>query len=114
MERRLGGGDGSDSGDHRPCQLGFEIVQTLIVDTEPDKHVKRAMSEIVQMLDFMDMVLVTQYFITMKEIGALSESNSVFITHGPGTVKDIASQIRDKQIAKYHSELVTLSQHNIA
>ena len=41
------------------------------------------------------MVLVTQYFITMKEIGALSESNSVFITHGPGTVKDIASQIRD-------------------
>ena len=45
--------------------------------------------------DFMDMVLVTQYFVTMKEIGALSEFNSVFITHGPGTMKDIASQIRD-------------------
>ena len=45
--------------------------------------------------DFMDMVLVTQYFVTMKEIGALSESISVFITHGPGTVKVIASQIRD-------------------
>ena len=45
--------------------------------------------------DFLDMVLVTQYFATMKEIGALSESNPVFITHGPGTVKDIASQIRD-------------------
>ncbi|KAL0009197.1 hypothetical protein SO802_010699 [Lithocarpus litseifolius] len=25
---------------------GFEIVQTLIVDTEPDEHVKKAMSEI--------------------------------------------------------------------
>ena len=41
------------------------------------------------------MVLVTQYFATMKEIGALSESNPVFITRGPGIVKDIASQIRD-------------------
>ena len=25
---------------------GFEIVQTLIVETEPEEHVKRAMSEI--------------------------------------------------------------------
>ena len=38
--------------------------------------------------DAMDMVLVTQYFDTMKEIGALSESNSFFITHEPGAVKD--------------------------
>ena len=45
--------------------------------------------------DIMDMVLVTQYFDTMKEIGASSKSNSVFIPHGPGAVKDIASQIRD-------------------
>ena len=38
--------------------------------------------------DVMDMVLVTQYFDAMKEIGALSISNSIFITHGPGAVKD--------------------------
>ena len=32
---------------HRPCQpYGFEIVQTVIVDAEPDEHVKRTMSEI--------------------------------------------------------------------
>ena len=43
----------------------------------------------------MDMVLVTQYFVTMKEIGSLSESNSVFITPRPGTINKIASQIRD-------------------
>jgi hypothetical protein len=30
------------------------------------------------------MVLVTQYFDTMKEIGASSKSSSVFIPHGPG------------------------------
>ncbi|KAK8657596.1 hypothetical protein V6N13_035827 [Hibiscus sabdariffa] len=137
---------------------GFEIVQTLIVDIEPDEHVKRAMNEInaaarlrvaanekaeaekilqikraegdaeskylaglgiarqrqaivdglrdsvlafsvnvpgTTSKDVMDMVLVTQYFDTMKEIGASSKSNSVFIPHGPGAVRDIASQIRD-------------------
>ncbi|XP_078169011.1 hypersensitive-induced response protein 1-like [Carex rostrata] len=137
---------------------GYEIVQTLIVDIEPDAHVKRAMNEInaaarhrlaanekaeadkiiqikraegeaeskylagvgiarqrqaivdglrdsvlafsegvpgTSARDVMDMVLVTQYFDTMKDIGAQSKSTSVFIPHGPGAVKDIASQIRD-------------------
>ena len=45
--------------------------------------------------DVMDMVLITQYFDTMKEIGASSKSTSVFIPHGPGAVRDIATQIRD-------------------
>ncbi|CAA0821290.1 Hypersensitive-induced response protein 1 [Striga hermonthica] len=137
---------------------GFEIVQTLIVDIEPDVHVKRAMNEInaaarlrvaanekaeaekilqikkaegeaeskylsglgiarqrqaivdglrdsvlafsenvpgTTAKDVMDMVLVTQYFDTMKEIGASSKSSAVFVPHGPGAVKDVASQIRD-------------------
>ncbi|CAF2145113.1 unnamed protein product [Brassica napus] len=137
---------------------GFEIVQTLIVDIEPDEHVKRAMNEInaaarmrlaanekaeaekilqikraegeaeakylsglgiarqrqaivdglrdsvlgfsvnvpgTTAKDVMDMVLVTQYFDTMKEIGASSKSSAVFIPHGPGAVRDVATQIRD-------------------
>ncbi|KAL7112263.1 hypothetical protein ACP275_05G141400 [Erythranthe tilingii] len=137
---------------------GFEIVQTLIVDIEPDVHVKRAMNEInaaarmrvatnekaeaekilqikkaegeaeskylsglgiarqrqaivdglrdsvlafsenvpgTSAKDVMDMVLVTQYFDTMKEIGASSKASAVFIPHGPGAVKDITSQIRE-------------------
>ncbi|CAL5369953.1 unnamed protein product [Camellia sinensis] len=45
--------------------------------------------------DIMDMVLVTQYFDTMKEIGSNSKSSAVFIPHGPGAVKDIATQIRE-------------------
>ncbi|XP_066331448.1 hypersensitive-induced response protein 1 [Miscanthus floridulus] len=140
---------------------GYEIVQTLIVDIEPDEHVKRAMNEInaaarlrlaatekaeaekilqikraegdaeskylaglgiarqrqaivdglresvlafsenvpgTSSKDVMDMVLVTQYFDTMKEIGASSKSSSVFIPHGPGAVRDIAAQIRDGQL----------------
>nr|XP_043607250.1 hypersensitive-induced response protein-like protein 1 [Erigeron canadensis]XP_043607251.1 hypersensitive-induced response protein-like protein 1 [Erigeron canadensis] len=137
---------------------GFEIVQTLIVDIEPDERVKKAMNEInaaarmrlaatekaeadkilqvkraegeaeakhlsglgiarqrqaivdglrdsvlgfsvnvpgTTPKDVMDMVLVTQYFDTMKEIGAASKSTAVFIPHGPGAVRDVASQIRD-------------------
>ncbi|BAT74571.1 hypothetical protein LR48_Vigan01g102600 [Vigna angularis] len=137
---------------------GYEIVQTLIVDIEPDVRVKRAMNEInaaarmrvaanekaeaekilqikkaegeaeskylaglgiarqrqaivdglrdsvlafsenvpgTSSKDVMDMVLVTQYFDTLKEIGASSKSNSVFVPHGPGAVRDIASQFRD-------------------
>ncbi|KMZ65463.1 Hypersensitive-induced response protein 1 [Zostera marina] len=137
---------------------GYEIVQTLIVDIEPDERVKRAMNEInsaarlrvaanekaeaekilqikraegdaeskylsglgiarqrqaivdglresvlafsgnvpgTTAKEVMDMVLVTQYFDTMKEIGASSKSSSVFIPHGPGAVKDVVSQIRD-------------------
>ncbi|KAK7368112.1 hypothetical protein VNO80_10134 [Phaseolus coccineus] len=137
---------------------GYEIVQTLIVDIEPDERVKRAMNEInaaarlrvassdkaeaekilqikrakgdaesnylaglgvarqrqaivdglrdsvlsfsenvpgTTSKDIIDMVLITQYFDTMKEIGANSKSDAVFIPHGPGAVQDVASQIRD-------------------
>lgn len=140
---------------------GYTILQTLIVDVEPDANVRRAMNEInaaqrmraaagekaeaekILMVkraeaeaeskflsgvgvarqrqaivdglresviafshnvegtapkDVLDMVLVTQYFDTMKEIGASSKSNAVFIPHGPGTVHDIASQIRNGQL----------------
>ncbi|KAF8723022.1 hypothetical protein HU200_022169 [Digitaria exilis] len=137
---------------------GYEIVQTLIVDIEPDEKVKRAMNEInaaarlrvaanekaeaekiiqikraegeaeakylsglgiarqrqaivdglrdsvlgfsgnvpgTSAKDVMDLVLLTQYFDTMKEIGAASKSSAVFLPHGPGAVADIAGQIRD-------------------
>ncbi|KAK1372748.1 Hypersensitive-induced response protein 1 [Heracleum sosnowskyi] len=45
--------------------------------------------------DVMDMVLITQYFDTMEEIGAASKSFAVFIPHGPGAVRDVAAQIHD-------------------
>lgn len=146
---------------------GYEIVQTLIVDIEPDEHVKRSMNEInaaarmrlatnekaeaekiIQIKraegeaeskylsglgiarqrqaivdglresvigfsvnvpgttakDVLDMVLITQYFDTMKEIGASSKSSAVFIPHGPGTVHDVATQIRDGLLQASHQQ----------
>ncbi|KAJ3694127.1 hypothetical protein LUZ60_009607 [Juncus effusus] len=137
---------------------GYEIVQTLIVDIEPDAKVKSAMNEInaaarlrvaanekaeaekimqvkraegeaeamylsglglarqrkaivdglrdsvlgfsgnvpgTTSKDVMDLILLTQYLDTMKEIGAASKSSTVILPHGPGAVKDIATEIRD-------------------
>ena len=42
----------------------------------------------------MDMIIVTQYFDTLKDIGASSKSNTVFIPSDPGNVSNISSQIR--------------------
>merc|ERR1711953_263214 len=42
-----------------------------------------------------ELLLVTQYFETLRDIGAQSRAQTVFIPSGPGGVKDIASQIRD-------------------
>ncbi|CAI5521374.1 unnamed protein product, partial [Closterium sp. Naga37s-1] len=45
--------------------------------------------------DVLDMVLVTQYFDTMKDIGASAKSNTVFIPHAPSQISDISAQIRN-------------------
>ncbi|CAJ1931703.1 unnamed protein product [Sphenostylis stenocarpa] len=45
--------------------------------------------------NIMDAVIMTEYFDTMKDIGASTKSSGVFIPYGPGGVQDVASQIRD-------------------
>ncbi|KAH9302577.1 hypothetical protein KI387_014160, partial [Taxus chinensis] len=45
--------------------------------------------------DVMDLVMMTQYFDTMKDVGASSKNTTVFIPHGPGHVRDISEQIRN-------------------
>jgi len=43
-----------------------------------------------------ELLLITQYFETLKEIGAKSGSNAVFIPHSPADgVRDISAQIRN-------------------
>lgn len=45
--------------------------------------------------EVMDMVLVTQYFDTMRDIGSHSKNSTVFIPHGVGGARDVADQIRN-------------------
>jgi regulator of protease activity HflC (stomatin/prohibitin superfamily) len=48
--------------------------------------------------DVMNLVLLTQYFDTLKDIGENSKSNTILIPHGPGGMKDLSEQIRDAMI----------------
>lgn len=48
--------------------------------------------------DVMNLVLLTQYFDTLKELGQSSQTNTILIPHSPGGMNDLAQQIRDAMI----------------
>jgi regulator of protease activity HflC (stomatin/prohibitin superfamily) len=48
--------------------------------------------------DVMQLVLVTQYFDTLKEIGANNKSSTILLPHAPTGIKDIASQLQESII----------------
>ncbi|HXZ26544.1 MAG TPA: SPFH domain-containing protein [Terriglobales bacterium] len=45
--------------------------------------------------DVMALVLMTQYFDTLKEIGAQTRSNTILMPHSPGALPDFFSQIQN-------------------
>jgi regulator of protease activity HflC (stomatin/prohibitin superfamily) len=141
--------------------FGFNIVNTLVTDIEPDSKVKEAMNEInaaqrmrvaanekgeaekilkvkaaeaeaeskalqgkgvadqrkaiieglresvetfkesvdgTSAQDVMNLVLLTQYFDTIKDIGENSKTNTILIPHSPGGMTDLSAQLRDAMI----------------
>jgi len=42
----------------------------------------------------MDLMLVTQYFDTLKDLGSHSKHSTLFLAHSPGSISDITSEIR--------------------
>ena|SRR3990167_5095703 len=47
----------------------------------------------------MNLVILTQYFDTMKEIGSTSRSNAIFLSHSPSAIGDLTSQLRETIIS---------------
>ncbi|MGA8649074.1 MAG: SPFH domain-containing protein [Xanthobacteraceae bacterium] len=43
--------------------------------------------------EVMQLVMVTQYFDTIKSIGEMDKTNTLFLSHSPGAVRDISEQI---------------------
>ncbi len=43
--------------------------------------------------EVMQLVLITQYFDTIKSIGELDKTNTLFLSHSPGAVSEISDQI---------------------
>ncbi|HME56760.1 MAG TPA: SPFH domain-containing protein [Terracidiphilus sp.] len=48
--------------------------------------------------DVMQLVLVTQYFDTLKSIGESDKTNTLFLSHTPGAVKEVAEQIMESML----------------
>jgi regulator of protease activity HflC (stomatin/prohibitin superfamily) len=48
--------------------------------------------------DVMQLVMVTQYFDTLKAIGESGKSNTLFLSHSPGAVKDLSDQILESML----------------
>src|ERR1700748_686263 len=49
--------------------------------------------------DVMQLVLVTQYFDTLKSIGESDKTNTLFLAHSPMAVKDVSDQIPESMLA---------------
>ena len=48
--------------------------------------------------DVMNLILMTQYFDTLKDLGHSSKTNTILIPHSPGALGDLAAQLRDSII----------------
>jgi regulator of protease activity HflC (stomatin/prohibitin superfamily) len=48
--------------------------------------------------DVMQLVMVTQYFDTLKSIGESDKTNTLFLSHSPGSVKEVSEQIMESML----------------
>jgi len=53
--------------------------------------------------DVMQLVLVTQYFDTLKSIGESDKTNTLFLSHSPGAVKEVSDQILESMLVAQNS-----------
>jgi regulator of protease activity HflC (stomatin/prohibitin superfamily) len=48
--------------------------------------------------EVMQLVLVTQYFDTIKSIGELDKTNTLFLSHSPGAIREISEQLMQSML----------------
>eukprot|EP00919_Chromeraceae_sp_WS-2016_P073497 GHVR01173788.1.p1 GENE.GHVR01173788.1~~GHVR01173788.1.p1 ORF type:complete len:216 (+),score=49.71 GHVR01173788.1:327-974(+) len=51
--------------------------------------------------EVLDLVLITQYFDTLKDLGAQSKEQTIFIPHNPGSLSALAEEIRSGVISTH-------------
>lgn len=59
--------------------------------------------------DVMGLVMMAQYYDTLKEVGARSKSNTILLPHSPGGLKDMAAELREGVIT---GNLASMDQSN--
>src|ERR1700749_1124635 len=54
--------------------------------------------------DVMQLVLITQYFDTLKAIGESDKTNTLFLAHSPGAVKEVSDQILESMLVAQNAD----------
>jgi regulator of protease activity HflC (stomatin/prohibitin superfamily) len=54
--------------------------------------------------EVMQLVLVTQYFDTLKAIGESDKTNTLFLPHAPGAVKEVSEQIMESMLVAQNAD----------
>ena len=57
--------------------------------------------------DVMQLVLVTQYFDTLKSIGENDKTNTLFLAHSPAAVKEVSDQILESMLIAQNSAVLS-------
>jgi regulator of protease activity HflC (stomatin/prohibitin superfamily) len=70
------------------------IIEGLQVSIEQFQKVVEGASA----KEVMQLVMVTQYFDTLKSIGESDKTNTLFLSHSPGAVKDVSDQIMQSML----------------
>ncbi|MGD0132625.1 MAG: SPFH domain-containing protein [Bryobacteraceae bacterium] len=70
------------------------IIEGLQVSIEQFQKVVEGASA----KEVMQLVMVTQYFDTLKSIGESDKTNTLFLSHSPGAVKDVSDQILQSMV----------------
>jgi len=64
--------------------------------------------------DVMSLVLMTQYFDTLKEIGMTARTNTILIPHSPGHMTDLTEQIRTAMMTAEQVARVSGANNDVA
>jgi len=76
------------------------IIEGLQVSIEQFQKVVEGASA----REVMQLVMVTQYFDTLKSIGESDRTNTLFLAHAPGAVKDVSEQILESMLVADRSK----------
>ena len=76
------------------------IIEGLQVSIEQFQKVVEGASA----KEVMQLVMVTQYFDTLKSIGESDRTNTLFLSHSPGAVKDVSDQILESMLVAGRSQ----------
>jgi len=63
--------------------------------------------------DVMNLVLMTQYFDTLKDVGTSSNSNTIMIPHSPSGMNDISDQLRNAMIQANEVDKKSGTNHSV-